>query len=118
MELTGPKCQGTMRSYERSGITVDLCTECRGVFLDRGELERLVDADTAFHTDAQVGLRSAAPAVPPPTPRYGTPVIPRYQPDQDDDDRYRDGRYREGRYDDHYEPRRRKKRSFLEDLFD
>ena len=39
-----------MRSYERSGVTVDQCTECRGIFLDRGELERLVDADTQFHS--------------------------------------------------------------------
>ena len=34
-----------MRAYERSGITVDHCAECRGIFLDRGELERLLDAE-------------------------------------------------------------------------
>ncbi len=45
--LVCPKCQGAMRSYERSGITVDQCTECRGIFLDRGELERLLDAEAA-----------------------------------------------------------------------
>jgi uncharacterized protein len=43
--LTCPKCGGEMRSYERNGVTVDQCTECRGIFLDRGELERLVDAE-------------------------------------------------------------------------
>ncbi len=43
--LVCPKCQGAMRSYERSGITIDQCTECRGVFLDRGELEKLLDAE-------------------------------------------------------------------------
>lgn len=32
-----------MASYERSGIVIDQCTECRGVFLDRGELERFID---------------------------------------------------------------------------
>ena len=47
MDLTCPKCQGAMRSYERSGVTVDQCTECRGIFLDRGELEKLVDAEEA-----------------------------------------------------------------------
>ncbi len=45
--LVCPKCQGAMRAYERSGITVDQCTECRGLFLDRGELERLLDAEAA-----------------------------------------------------------------------
>ncbi len=49
MDLTCPKCQGAMRTYERSGITVDQCTECRGIFLDRGELDRLIDAENAFH---------------------------------------------------------------------
>ena len=43
--LVCPKCQGTMRSYERNGVTIDQCQECRGVFLDRGELERLIDAE-------------------------------------------------------------------------
>jgi uncharacterized protein len=43
--LTCPKCAGQMRSYERNGVVVDQCTECRGIFLDRGELERLVDAE-------------------------------------------------------------------------
>ena len=38
-----------MRQYERSGVVVDQCTECRGVFLDRGELERLVDAENEWH---------------------------------------------------------------------
>ena len=48
-DLTCPKCESPMRNYERSGITVDQCTGCRGVFLDRGELERLVDAEGAYY---------------------------------------------------------------------
>jgi len=48
-ELECPKCHSPMRSYERSGLTVDQCTGCRGVFLDRGELERLVDAEGAYY---------------------------------------------------------------------
>jgi Zn-finger nucleic acid-binding protein len=40
---------GQMRQYERSGVTVDQCTECRGIFLDRGELERLLDGETSWH---------------------------------------------------------------------
>ena len=47
--LVCPKCRGAMRTYERSGITVDQCGDCRGIFLDRGELERLVDAETRFN---------------------------------------------------------------------
>ena len=43
--MTCPKCHGTMRSYERNGVIIDQCQECRGVFLNRGELERLIDAE-------------------------------------------------------------------------
>jgi Zn-finger nucleic acid-binding protein len=39
-----------MRTYERSGVTVDQCGECRGIFLDRGELERLVDAEQGWQS--------------------------------------------------------------------
>lgn len=47
--LTCPKCGSEMRSYERNGVLVDQCTGCRGIFLDRGELERLVDAEGAHY---------------------------------------------------------------------
>lgn len=49
MDLTCPKCHGTMRTYERNGVHVDQCSDCRGIFLDRGELERLVDAENSWH---------------------------------------------------------------------
>ena len=39
-----PKCRGRMRTYERNGVLVDQCDECRGIFLDRGELEQLLNA--------------------------------------------------------------------------
>lgn len=38
-----------MRSYERNGVTVDQCGDCRGIFLDRGELERLIDAENSHY---------------------------------------------------------------------
>lgn len=47
--LICPKCGSEMRSYERNGVTVDQCGGCRGVFLDRGELERLIDAEGSYY---------------------------------------------------------------------
>jgi Zn-finger nucleic acid-binding protein len=49
MDLTCPKCHGAMRTYERNGVHVDQCAECRGIFLDRGELDRLIDAENQWH---------------------------------------------------------------------
>lgn len=40
-----PKCHGKMRSFERSGILIEQCEDCRGIFLDHGELERFVEAE-------------------------------------------------------------------------
>jgi uncharacterized protein len=110
--LTCPKCRGAMRTYERSGVTVDQCGECRGIFLDRGELERLVDAEL----------------------KYNAPAQPRYEEKKYEEKRYDDRRYdNDRRYDDdrrhydddrRYDPRygnqhqRKKKKSFLEELFD
>jgi uncharacterized protein len=47
--MTCPKCGSDMRRYERNGVDIDQCTECRGIFLDRGELERLVDAEAGYY---------------------------------------------------------------------
>ena len=59
--LTCPKCESPMRSYERSGIVIDQCTGCRGLFLDRGELERLIEAeDTHYATPARGRPRQQA----------------------------------------------------------
>lgn len=40
-----PVCDGKLREVERQGIQIDVCPECKGVWLDRGELEKLLDAD-------------------------------------------------------------------------
>lgn len=48
-EFTCPKCESPMRSYERNGIVVDQCTGCKGIFLDRGELEQLMAAEEAHY---------------------------------------------------------------------
>lgn len=122
--LTCPKCHGAMRSYERSGVTIDQCADCRGIFLDRGELERLIDADAKFH--AETAPPAAAPAPPP----AGAPVPPQPAPQaeyyyEDSPDKRRGGHYgyddspdkrRGGQYG--YGKPRKKRRSIFEELFD
>jgi uncharacterized protein len=88
-----------MRQYERGGVVVDQCGECRGIFLDRGELEHLITAESQW-----AGQPVAAP------PRYEDH---RYEQHYDDDDR----RYAQRPYGDKYR-HKKKKRSFFEDLFD
>ncbi len=56
---------------ERSGIEIDYCPSCRGVWLDRGELDKLIE-----RAAPQAGHPAAAPAAPqapgyPPQPHPG-----------------------------------------------
>lgn len=57
-----PKCYGTMRTYNRSGVHIEQCDSCRGVFLDYGELEHLNQLESQW---------AAQPA--PPQQAYGQP---------------------------------------------
>ncbi len=63
-----PKCHGVMRTYNRNGVQIEQCDNCRGVFLDYGELEAL------SRLEAQWG--QPAPPAPPvaPAPHYGQPA--------------------------------------------
>jgi len=38
-----PKCNTVLSIYERQGIEIDFCPDCRGVWLERGELDKLID---------------------------------------------------------------------------
>lgn len=109
--LTCPKCRGSMRTYERSGVTVDQCTECRGIFLDRGELEKLIDAELAFNGPQPVQQQAPAPQ----QPRYEEK---RYEEKRYDDRRYEDKRHYDDRNRYQQYPQRKKKKSFLDELFD
>jgi uncharacterized protein len=46
--LICPKCSSAWKTHDRSGVVVDECVGCQGVFLDRGELERLIDAESDY----------------------------------------------------------------------
>lgn len=58
--LTCPKCQESMRTYERNGVNVDQCTGCKGIFLDRGELEALINAESGYSEPAPVQSQTQA----------------------------------------------------------
>jgi uncharacterized protein len=43
--MTCPSCGGELVELDRSGVRVDACRNCRGVWLDRGELDRIVERE-------------------------------------------------------------------------
>ena len=94
---------------ERSGIEIDYCPTCRGVWLDRGELDKIIERGAREYTaSAQAAPAAPAPPQQPQQPAYGQPS---YQ--QPYDNRGYDNR---GYGDQGY--RKKKKESWLSDLFD
>ena len=41
--LMCPNDNSAMQEIDRNGVLIDVCPECRGVWMDRGELEKLLD---------------------------------------------------------------------------
>jgi Zn-finger nucleic acid-binding protein len=69
-----PTCTDTaLVMSERQGIEIDYCPQCRGIWLDRGELDKIIEKATA---DAP-----AQPAPPPPPAAgYAPPPQQHYAP--------------------------------------
>ena len=57
-----PTDQTELKISERQGVEIDYCPQCRGVWLDRGELDKLVERSLGHATPPQ--LAAAAPAAP------------------------------------------------------
>jgi Zn-finger nucleic acid-binding protein len=104
-----PNDEATLVMSERSGIEIDYCPECRGVWLDRGELDKIIERSESMQ-------QPVAPAPQAPAPQAPAPQYDRY------DERY--GDRRGDRREHHYAPqqqgyyKKRKKESWLSELFD
>ena len=95
-----PNDSATLVMSERAGVEIDYCPECRGVWLDRGELDKILER---VHAESVPSAPSApAPAAPP-------------RRDYDDRDRRYDDRDR--RYEGQGGYKRKKKENWLEELF-
>lgn len=109
--LMCPNDNAPMQTLDRHGVQFDMCPTCRGVWLDRGELEKLMQSAS------DEGRASAAP--PPSAPPqaasapWGQPT-PWREPERPRDTRYDHDRRR----DDDYHYRKKKKRLDIFDIFD
>ena len=92
-----PTVGATLVMTDRNGIEIDYCPECRGVWLDRGELDKIIERSA---TQAQ-------PNTPPPM-QHHAPSRPQHY----DEKHYYDDDHHKGHH------KKRKKENFLGDLFD
>ncbi len=88
-----PTDNTTLVMSERSGIEIDYCPECRGVWLDRGELDKIID-------------------------RAGAPAAPTLAPSAPQG--YAEPQYRQPQYDQQQRPYpyKKKRENWLSELFD
>ena len=85
-----PSCDELLVMSDRQGVEIDYCPKCRGVWLDRGELDKIIER-SSMSSQSQ-----------------GSRIT-------DERSRYRENEHRD--YKDPYYGKK-KKESFLEDLFD
>ena len=92
--LICPACRVDLVMSERHGVEIDYCPKCRGVWLDRGELDKILERGAA-----ELGGRRETSA------GERRPDQPYERHDSDEYPAYGHGKHR-------------KRRSFLDDLFD
>lgn len=94
-----PNCNETLLMTERNNIEIDYCPSCRGVWLDKGELDKMLDYASQNASPSQ-NLQ-----------QYDQkPGYPEYKDRPD----YKDKQYQQP----HGHQKPHKKKSFLGDLFD
>lgn len=93
----------TLTMSERGGIEIDYCPECRGVWLDRGELDKIIERSVTQPAPA-------APAAP------AAPIASAYEQERDQRRMQQDQRYAQAAQ----QPYRKKKKkeSWLSEIFD
>jgi uncharacterized protein len=104
--MTCPSCGGELVELDRSGVRIDACRNCRGVWLDRGELECILEHERrvvgGIDDDEEDFVREITGQGRKPEKRYGL-----------------DTHTAERIYSDYRSHRKHKKRkSFLDELFD
>ncbi len=89
-----PKCYEPLRIAERQGVEIDYCPDCRGLWLDRGELDKIIERTLPYQA---------------PTP----PGNPYSRPDKDWE------RPEKHRYDkDYHKKKKYKKKNILKEILD
>ncbi|MBJ7254563.1 MAG: zf-TFIIB domain-containing protein [Sphingomonadaceae bacterium] len=94
-----PVCKVTLVMSDRQGIEIDYCPQCRGVWLDRGELDKIIERSAA--ADMQPQPAPAPQAAPPPQGGFAPQGYPMQHQGYG-----------------HDYPDKKRKKPFLEELFD
>lgn len=101
-----PHCNETLLMTERHNIEIDYCPQCRGIWLDKGELDKMLDYVEEKYKGTQPNQQSPQQSHQPNEQYY-------QQKWYDDDHKHHHDHYK------HQQPyHKHKKKGFLGDLFD
>ena len=100
-----PNCEQTLVMTERQGVEIDYCPKCRGVWLDKGELDKIIEKSTAAESNQNLKQNDEKRKQ-------------RRNDDDDDDDDDEGGFFNRNRRDDNNENPNKRKGGFLGNLFD
>lgn len=104
-----------MRTFDRQGVHIERCDGCQGIFLDRGELERVVAAEQRHYGAAPPPDPQAPPRYPGQQHRGQQRAYPDSPPGYGG---YQDSPPAYGGHRDSPRPYRSRRKGFLEQLFD
>jgi Zn-finger nucleic acid-binding protein len=85
-----PNCSTTLLMSDKHGVEIDYCPDCRGIWLDKGELEKIIERETSMSSSQSN----------------------KNQYNDDNDDHYNKKQHYDGNY------RQKKNKGFLGELFD
>ncbi|HEY3415754.1 MAG TPA: zf-TFIIB domain-containing protein [Armatimonadota bacterium] len=106
-----PVCGTPLRAIEKYGVEIDICPGCKGVWLDRGELEKILAMESTGGPAIDLPLETARPEI---RPREAQP---RYRDDHHaHDDDYDDDKHHRSQYDQHGRPQQKRRASWLGDI--
>jgi len=103
-QMNCPNCNIPLMMADRKGVEIDFCSKCRGVWLDKGELDKIID----LSVNERFSDRASQP--PPPPPRH------------DNSGDYRQSNYRRDSSNHYRQDKKyykyKKKKSLMGEIFD
>ena len=104
-----PRCGAGLAMSERQGIEIDYCPQCRGVWLDRGELDKLIERA------ATAQVPPPGQGAPPPAAGWTQPAPP---PPPQQQQPWGGGQHGQGYGHPGYGHHGKRRKSWLEEIFD
>jgi len=71
-----PICNVDLVMSDRQGVEIDYCPQCRGVWLDRGELDKIIERSAPAQQQAPAQAQPMQPAQQQPMPQQGYQQMP------------------------------------------